>query len=85
MQEAFFLALALGVVATYTTKVVRKWFPSVDGQAVQLVVLAVCFVMALVVTLAKQLLPAEALATLMTSFTTAIAWYELAVRNRDNQ
>lgn len=84
MQEAF-LALALGVVATYVTHFVRAKLPSVDGRAVQVVVLAVCFVMALAVTIAQHLLPAEALATLATSFTTAIAWYEIAVKNRDNQ
>lgn len=84
MQEAF-LALALGVVATYVTKLVRAKLPSVDGRAVQLVVLAVCFVMALAVTVTAKLLPAEALATLATSFSTAIAWYEIAVRSRDSE
>lgn len=77
-----YLALALGVLATYITSLLKKWKPDLEARAIQLAVLAVCFVIALAVTVVAKYAPAELLATLGTSFATAIAWYEIAVKKR---
>ena len=62
-----YLALALGVMATYVTSMLKKWKPNLEARAIQLVVLAVCFLAAIVVTIVAKYAPAELLATLGTS------------------
>lgn len=75
-----FLALALGVVASLVTSALRKHWPKINARTTQLVVFGVCFLIALVVTIVEKYAPPEFLVTLGASFTTAIAWYEVAVK-----
>lgn len=80
MTSVMFIALALGVVSSLITSALRKKWPSMEARTIQLVVFAVCFLAAFAATLVEQYAPPEFIATLTTSFATAIAWFEVAMK-----
>lgn len=82
MQELF-LAMALGAVATYVTSALRSKWPKLGAREIQAVVFLVCLALAVVVTLVQKYAPAELLMTLSASFTTAIAYYEIALKKHE--
>ncbi len=81
MHEAY-LALALGILASFITSFLKKRFPEMDGRVTQLAVFAVCLVIAVIVTVIRQYAPPEMLTTLGTSFAAAVAWYEVAIKKQ---
>ena len=83
MTPEILLALGLGVVATYLTALVKRFLPSLSSRETQLIAFGVCFLVALIVAIIRQYAPPEALATVGTAFTTAIAWYEVVAKRRD--
>lgn len=76
------VSLALGAIASMVTTLMKKHMPEMDGRVTQLAVFGVCFVIAMVVTIVQKYAPVEVLATLGTSFSAAIAWYEVATKKQ---
>lgn len=77
-----YLAIGLGVIASLITSALKNWKSDLDARLIQLAVLGVCLVLAIVAQLVITYAPADMLALLGTSFATAIAWYEVAMKKR---
>lgn len=83
MTPEILLALGLGVLTTHLTNFLKTRWPWMDGRITQLVVFFLCMLAAGIAALARHYAPPEFLASLATVFTTAVAWYEIAIKKRD--
>lgn len=83
MTYEIFLIMAIGVVATHTTNLLKRKWPYLGAREIQLVVFAICFAASLVVTLVRQFAPEEFLAAIGVAFASAVAWYEVAIKEHE--
>lgn len=83
MTYEIFLVMAIGVVATHVTNLLKRKWPLLSAREVQLVVFAICFAAALVVTLVRQFAPPEFIASIGVAFASAVAWYEVAIKRHE--
>lgn len=83
MSYEIIIAMTLGVAVTFATSLAKKFYPEGGARFAQFAALSVCFMAAMVVTYVQKYAPPEFLSTLGVAFTTSIAFYEVAVKERD--
>lgn len=83
MSYEVLIGMGLGIVVTYTTALVKKYYPEGGARFIQMAVFVSCFVIAMVVNYVQKYAPPEFLSMLGVAFTTSITYYEIAMKDHD--